>query len=244
MNMRAYRHEERNPLVTRLIGLAVAAAAALSLAGCASGRGGTVPYEPQGFVAPDVQAEPVATAAQPIGALDTLNISVFQVESLTGEFKVDANGKIDYPLLGAVQAQGRTTEELRQNLATGLSQKYLQSPNVQVAIKERAEQKVTVDGAVQQPGVYVVKGPTTLIQAVAMARGTTQDANPSRVYVFRTIRGERLAGAFDLKMIRRGQASDPVVYGNDIVVVDGSKSRQMFRDLIQAIPVLGVLRPF
>lgn len=242
--MRAYRHEERDPLFRRLLRGAVVAAAALAISACSTGRGGTVPYEPQGFVAPDVQAEPVASAAQPIGALDTVNISVFQVESLTGEFKVDANGKIDYPLLGAVQAQGRTTEELRQFLATGLSEKYLQSPNVQVAIKERAEQKVTVDGAVTQPGVYVVKGPTTLIQAVAMARGTTEDANPSRVYVFRTIRGERLAGAFDLKMIRRGQAVDPVVYGNDIVVVDGSKNRQMFRDLIQAIPVLGVLRPF
>ncbi|HEX8620994.1 MAG TPA: polysaccharide biosynthesis/export family protein [Allosphingosinicella sp.] len=220
------------------------AAAALAVSACAAGRGGTVPYEPTGFVAPDVQAEPVAAASQPIGALDELNISVFQVESLTGEFKVDANGKIDYPLLGEVQAQGRTTEELRQQIAAGLSQKYLQSPNVQVAIKERAEQKVTVDGAVTQPGVYVVKGPTTLIQAVAMAKGTTQDANPSRVYVFRTIRGERVAGAFDLKMIRRAQAEDPVIYGNDIVVVDGDKSRQMIQTLIQTIPVLGVLRPF
>jgi polysaccharide export outer membrane protein len=244
MNMRAYRHEERDPLFRRLLRGAVVAAAALAISACAAGRGGTVPYAPTGFAAPDAQAEPVASAAQPIGALDELNISVFQVESLTGEYKVDANGKIDYPLLGEVQAQGRTTEELRQTLATGLSQKYLQSPNVQVAIKERAEQKVTVDGAVAQPGVYVVKGPTTLIQAVAMARGTTQDANPSRVYVFRTIRGERVAGAFDLKMIRRAQAEDPVIYGNDIVVVDGDKSRQLIQTLIQTIPVLGVLRPF
>jgi len=242
--MRSYRHEERNSFFSRLARSAIVAAAALAVSACMAGRGGSVPYEPAGFVAPDTQAEPVASSAQPIGALDTLNISVFQVESLTGEFKVDAAGKFDYPLLGAVQAQGRTTEELRQHLAAGLSQKYLQSPNVQVAIKERAEQKVTVDGAVQQPGVYVVKGPTTLIQAVAMARGTTQDANPSRVYVFRTIRGERVAGAFDLKMIRRAQAEDPVIYGNDIVVVDGDKSRQMIQTLLQTVPVLGLLRPY
>lgn len=242
--MRAYRHEERDPVFRRLLKGAVVAAAALAISACAAGRGGSVPYAPTSFVAPDAQAEPVASAAQPIGALDMLNISVFQVESLTGEFKVDANGKIDYPLLGQVQAQGRTTDELRQDLATGLSQKYLQSPNVQIAIKERAEQKVTVDGAVAQPGVYVVKGPTTLIQAVAMARGTTQDANPSRVYVFRTIHGERVAGAFDLKMIRRAQAEDPVIYGNDIVVVDGDKSRQLIQTLLQTIPILGVLRPF
>jgi polysaccharide export outer membrane protein len=244
MNMQAYRHEVRNSFFTRLLKGAVVAVAALAVTACASGRGGTVPYEPTGFVAPDVQAEPVAPASQPIGALDTLSISVFQVESLTGEFKVDAAGKIDYPLLGAVQAQGRTTDELREDLAASLARKYLQSPNVQVAIKERAEQKVTVDGAVAQPGVYVVKGPTTLIQAVAMARGTTQDANPSRVYVFRTIHGERVAGAFDLKMIRRAQAEDPVIYGNDIVVVDGDKSRQLIQTLLQTIPILGVLRPF
>jgi len=242
--MRAFRHEERDPLFKRLVRGAVVAAAALAMSACAAGRGGSVPYAPTNFVAPDVQAEPVASASQPIGALDELSISVFQVASLSGQFKVDANGKIDYPLLGEVQAQGRTTEELRETLATGLSQKYLQAPNVQIAIKERAEQKVTVDGAVTQPGVYAVKGPTTLIQAVAMARGTTQDANPSRVYVFRTIRGERVAGAFDLKMIRRAQAEDPVIYGNDIVVVDGDGSRAMIQTLLQAVPVLGMLRPY
>jgi polysaccharide export outer membrane protein len=242
--MRAFRHEERDPLFKRLLRGAVVAAAALAMSACAAGRGGTVPYAPTGFNAPDVQAEPVASSAQPIGALDQLNISVFQVESLTGEFKVDANGKIDYPLLGEVQAQGRTTDELRQLLVTSLSQKYLQSPSVQVAIKERAEQKVTVDGAVAMPGVYAVKGPTTLIQAVALARGTTQDANPSRVYVFRTIQGKRVAGAFDLKMIRRAQAEDPVIYGNDIVVVDGDKSRAMIQTLLQTVPLLGILRPY
>lgn len=242
--MRAFRHDERESIFRLLVKGAVVAAAALAVAACSTGRGGTVPYEPQGFVSPDTQAEPVASSAQPIGALDTLNVSVFQVESLTGEFKVDDAGKIDYPLLGAVQAQGRTTDELSQQLAAALSQKYLQSPNVQVAIKERAEQRVTVDGSVKLPGVYKVKGPTTLIQAVAMAQGLTEDANPSRVYVFRTIHGERVAGAFDLKMIRRAQAEDPVIYGNDVVVVDGSKNRQMFRDLLQTIPILGVLRPF
>ena len=77
-----------------------------------------------------------------------------------------------------------------------------------------------------------------------MAKGTTEDANPSRVYVFRTIRGERVAGAFDLKMIRRAQAEDPVIYGNDIVIVDGNRARQMYPRPDETIPLLGVLRPF
>jgi polysaccharide export outer membrane protein len=238
-----FRHEARNPSITRLLQRAMLVVAALGTAACAT-RGGPVPYDPAGMVAPDAVGQPVASSAQPIGALDTLNINVFQVQSLSGDFKVDQAGKIDYPLLGIIQAQGRTTDELGQQLASSLGRKYLQAPNVQVAIKDRAEQKITVDGSVGQPGMFTIKGPTTLLQAVAMARGTTEDANPSRVIVFRTIQGERVAGAFDLKAIRRAEAKDPAIYGNDIVIVDGSRARQMYRDLLSTLPILGILRPF
>jgi polysaccharide export outer membrane protein len=243
MNMRAFRHEERNFSLSGLMTRALLVVAALAAAGC-TGRGGSVPYEPAGFKAPDTEGQPVASASQPIGALDTITVSVFQVESLSGEYKVDANGKIDYPLLGSVQAQGRTTQELREQVAAALSQKYLQSPNVQIAIKDRAEQTITVDGSVRSPGQFIVKGPTTLLQAVAMAKGTSEDANPSRVVVFRTISGEQMAGAFDLQDIRRAKAKDPVIYGNDIVIVDGSRARQVYRDLMSTIPLLTILRPF
>jgi polysaccharide export outer membrane protein len=244
MNMRSYRHEERNPVLGGFLKMALAAVAVLSVSACISpGRGGSVPYDTK-IAAPDTQAQSVASAAEPIGVGDALTVNVFQVESLSGDFKVDQAGKIDYPLLGMVQAQGRTTDELSKQLAASLSQKYLQSPNIQVAIKDRAEQRITVDGSVSNPGMFIVKGPTTLLQAVAMAKGTTEDANPSRVIVFRTVGGQRVAGAFDLKAIRRAQAEDPVIYGNDIVVVDGNPARQMFRDLMTSIPLLGILRPF
>lgn len=241
--MRMFRHEERHPSITRLLSRMVMVVAALGAAAC-TGRTGKVPYNPTEFVPPDAQAQPVASAALPIGALDTVNVNVFQVASLSGEFKVDTAGRIDYPLLGAVQAQGRTTDQLSQQLASSLSQKYLQSPNVQVSIKERAEQTITVDGSVRNPGQFIIKGPTTLLQAVAMAKGTTEDANPSHIIVFRTIRGERVAGAFDLKTIRRAGAEDPAIYGNDIVIVDGSRARQVYRDLMSTLPLLGLLRPF
>lgn len=242
--MRVFRHEDRNPVLSGLVKVALAAAAVFSVSGCMSpGRGGSVPYDTQ-IAAPDTTGQQVASSAQPIGVGDSILVNVFQVESLSGDFKVDQAGKIDYPLLGMIQAQGRTTDELSKQLAASLSQKYLQSPNIQVAIKDRAEQKITVDGSVAQPGMFTVKGPTTLLQAVAMARGTTEDANPSRVVVFRTVNGQRVAGAYDLKAIRRAQAEDPVIYGNDIVVVDGNPNRQVFRDLMSTIPLLGILRPF
>lgn len=227
----------------RFLLLALCLAAAALLAGCGGGRGGPVAYD-VAIPPPDVQGEPVADTSAPIGALDTLNVNVFQVESLSGEFAVDQAGAIDFPLLGNVVVQGRTTQELSSHLASRLSERYLQSPQVSVSVKERAQQTVTVDGSVQQPGVFAVKGPTTLMQAVAMARGISEDANPQRVMIFRTVNGERVAGAYDLKAIRTAQAEDPVVYGNDIIIVDGSRARKLFRDLIQSMPLLGVMRPF
>ena len=84
----------------------------------------------------------------------------------------------------------------------------------------------------------------TLIQAVALARGTSEDANPRRVAVFRTVGGERQAAAFDLTAIRRGQATDPRIYPGDIVVVDGSSIKAAEKQFFQSVPLLGIFRPF
>jgi polysaccharide export outer membrane protein len=218
--------------------------AALVLTSCQSGRGGSVPYEPANFGRPDVEATPVAEAQQRIGPLDKLDIKVFQVEALSGEFQVEQTGAINFPLIGSVQAQGKTTTELAALLTQRLGEKYLRSPSVQVGFKETSEQSITVDGSVRQPGVFPLKGSTSLMKAVAMARGTTEDANPSRVVIFRTVNGQRVAGAFDLSAIRKAEAQDPTVYGNDIIIVDGSRARTVFRDLLSSIPLLGILRPF
>ena len=87
-------------------------------------------------------------------------------------------------------------------------------------------------------------GPITLIQAVAMAKGTTEDANPRRVAVFRTIGGTRQAAAFDLTAIRRGESPDPQIYPGDIVVVDGSAIKAFQKQIFQTVPLLSIFRPF
>jgi polysaccharide export outer membrane protein len=84
----------------------------------------------------------------------------------------------------------------------------------------------------------------SLVQAIALARGTSQDANARRVAVFRMIGGQRQAAAFDLTGIRRGEAQDPQIYPGDIVVVDGSKIKEAQRQVFQTIPLLGLFRPF
>ena len=86
-------------------------------------------------------------------------------------------------------------------------------------------------------------GSMSLLQAVALAKGTTEDANARRVAIFRTINGKRQAAAFDLISIRRGEAPDPPVYAGDIVVVDGSSVKATEKKILQSIPLLAIFGP-
>jgi polysaccharide biosynthesis/export protein len=221
----------------------VLASVLLVLPGCAT-RGGTVPYDSPGFRAPDAPSAIVQPPDYRIGPLDTLGIAIFRVPDLSGEVQVNEAGKFNLPLIGEVVAGGKTTDELAAHLRDRLSQRFLQDPQVQVSVKNAVSQRVTIEGSVAQPGIYPISGRTSLIQAVALARGTNQDANPRRVVIFRQIDGKRQAAAFDLQSIRRGAMNDPEVYGNDVIVVDGSKSRSIFRDVISSIPAVALFRPF
>ena len=69
------------------------------------------------------------------------------------------------------------------------------------------------------------------------------ESNPRRVAVFRQIDGKRMAAAFDLTSIRRGEMKDPQVYRGDIVVVDGSRVKAMQRQILQSLPILGFFNP-
>lgn len=179
-----------------------------------------------------------------VAPLDTLKVSVFQVPDLSGEFQVDLTGTIQMPLLGNVKVVDLTTSEINQKLSQMLGAKYLQHPDVNVGVKSSSTRNVTVEGSVNLAGVMPVTGPLTLLQVIAMAHGTDQNANPHRIAVFRKIKGQRMAAAFDLVSIRRGEAEDPRIYAGDIVVVDGSKVKSVWQNVLQAIPLLAVFRPF
>ena len=231
---------DRPPICVALV---VASAAALLLAGCADTRGGSIPYN-RPLALPD---KPVIKALAPdyrIHPMDKLSIKVFKSDDLSGDYDVDLTGKISLPLVGEVDAINLTTAELDQQLTDKLGAKYLEHPDVAVAIKESHSQLVTIDGAVRESGSFAAVGSMSLIQAVAMAKGTTEDANPRRVAVFRVIGGQRQAAAFDLTAIRRGEAPDPQIYAGDIVVVDGSSVKAAQKQVLQSIPLLALFRPF
>lgn len=180
-----------------------------------------------------------------IGATDLLRVNVFQVPDLSfDEIRVDASGNIQMPMIGSVQAAGLTPNELSADIARRLAERYLRNPQVTVTVKEAASQKVTIDGAVTRPGVYEMRGRTTLLQAVAMAEGPSRIANVESVAIFRQVDGQRMVAVFDLRAIRNGEAEDPVVLGDDVVVVDTSRLNTIMREAVAALPALAIFRAF
>lgn len=179
-----------------------------------------------------------------IGAMDLVQVEVFDVDSLNGTYQVDFSGKMKLPLVGEVAAVGKTPSELSYELEQLYGQQYLQDPNVNVSIVESVGRRITLDGAVKSPGLYPITGSISLLQAVALGGGPSSDANPRKVVVFRQIDGERHAAAFNLNSIRDGGTEDPEIYGNDIIVVDGSDINAAYQTTIRSIPLVALFLAF
>jgi polysaccharide export outer membrane protein len=180
-------------------------------------------------------------AQQPyyIGPFDELTIDVFGVEDLSArDVQVDASGRLGFPLVGAVEAGGRTPSEIATDIENGLRRRFVRDPHVTVNLKRTVSQVVTVEGEVREPGLYPVIGRTTLLRAIASAKGTTEYSKLDDVVIFRTVGGQKYAALYNLKQIRSGAYADPEVYANDVVMVGESRGRRVFRDLLAVVPLL------
>lgn len=180
-----------------------------------------------------------------IGAQDLLQISVFGVKDLDKDVRVNSNGQISLPLVGAVMAGGRTIPELEAELAKKYAEGYLQKPQVTVFVKEFTSQRITVEGAVKKPGIFPITGRTTLLQAIALAEGVDDKiADLGGIVVMRQVGGKKQAAVFDLRQVRKGNIEDPQLYGDDVIVVEQSGSKTAFRRFIESVPALGIFAWF
>ena len=211
---------------------------------CADRRGGPIPYNVSDFGAPDRPAPLTLSQDYRIAPLDTLSVRVFKMPDLSGDYEVDLLGQISLPLIGNVKAADLTTAELDAQLTERFGARYLENPDVLVGVKSSTRANVTIDGSVTKPGAIPVLGGMTLMQAVAQAGGPNENANPRRVAIFRQIGGRRQAAAFDLVAIRRGENPDPAVFPGDIIVVDGSATKALHRQILNSLPILSIFRPF
>jgi polysaccharide biosynthesis/export protein len=226
-------------------------ASAFLLNGCASerfvGRTGLQVVNGAQLPAPD-RADVVSRQRREyiIAPTDRLALDVFGVTELTRTIQVDPNGTFTLPLVGMVQAAGRTPAEVASVITDRLRAQYMRDPQVAVNA-ETINQTVTVEGQVRTPGAYPVIGRTTLLQSLARAQGLTEDANTRYVVVFRQVREQQIAALYDVRAIRQGAYEDPEIYGNDVITVGEAQSRRIFGLLFQTgalltAPLIAVLQ--
>ncbi len=178
--------------------------------------------------------------AYKIGPEDVIDVSVFKVPELSKSVQVADGGTINLPLVGEIAAAGKTARDIELELTKKLGDKYLKSPQVTVFVKEYNSQRVTVEGAVKKPGVYPIRGKSSLLQLLASAGGLEEIAETGNILVVRQVDGKRYAGRFDLDAIRKGSADDPQVQQGDVVIVNTSDAKAAFQTFMKIIPVANV----
>lgn len=164
-------------------------------------------------------ASDLGLAEYRIGPEDVLDVLVWKNPDLTRTVSVRPDGRISLPLVNDVMAAGLTPMELRAVLAKGFAE-FVNDAEISVVVKEIHSFKVSVVGMVKTPGRYELRGPVTILEALALAGGTTEFAKRDRIAVFRQVRGRWQRYGFDYtNVILDGADQNFPLRPGDIVVV-------------------------
>lgn len=144
---------------------------ALALGACAHSSGSNPPAEPE-------------NNEYTVGREDVLEIAVWKDTALTTTAPVRPDGRVSVPMIGDVNAEGRTPHQIQGEIAQRL-QPFVKEPVVSVIVREINSRKVAVVGEVAHPGVYMMRGSMNILQAVAQAGGTTEFASKGSVVLIR-----------------------------------------------------------
>lgn len=155
-----------------------------------------------------------------LGPEDVLEISVWRDESLTRQVVVRPDGCVSFPLIGDVQASGRTVDQLRLSIQEKLAEFVPDTP-VSVVLMQIGSAKVYVVGKVNKPGTYVMGHFMTVSQALALAGGLNAFADDDSIRILRTIDGKRQTIEFDYGAVASGRDldSDIILRPHDTIIV-------------------------
>ena len=177
-----------------------------------------------------------------IGPSDLLEIQVFGVDALKREVRVNSRGAVSLPLVGTVIVGGLTGEEAEALIAQKYEKDYLQDPQVSIYIKEYTSQRITLEGAVARPGIYPIRGDTSLMQAIAIGGGGGALSDLHEVLVYRREGSEKKMYTYDLDKIRAGEAEDPAIVNDDVIVIKRSPGRVALRDSLFG-DIINIINP-
>lgn len=155
-----------------------------------------------------------------LGPTDVLSVVFWGEKELSSEVTIRPDGKITLPLINDVEAAGLTTEQLRRRL-TELGKRFVGDPVVTVVVKQVNNNRAFVTGQVIRPGPYVLSGPTTVLQVIAMAGGFTEFADRKHVLITRIESGRQLAFEFNYDEVvkKRDLSQNLILKPGDTIVV-------------------------
>ena len=131
-----------------------------------------------------------------IGARDVIEIRVDDAPELSITTSVNADGTFLMPYLKRLKAQGKTSEELANEIADGLRGRYLKDPNILVAVKQFYSRSFFILGAVKKPGVYQAEGRLQLMKLITLAGGPAEN-HGSLAFIIREIKKKEGPSAAD-----------------------------------------------
>jgi polysaccharide export outer membrane protein len=111
-----------------------------------------------------------------VGSQDVLKISVYEHPDLETTVRVSEDGRITFPLIGDLEVKNLTVQQIEKKIASKLSDGIIPNAQVTVFIDQYRGTRVTVMGEVTKPGQYEITGPTTVVEAISMALGMTENA--------------------------------------------------------------------
>ena len=173
-----------------------------------------------------------------IGPQEKLEIEVVGAETLSGTYLTDIDGRLAFPLIGAVSLNGKSPSEASLLISDRLRGRYLLDPQVRVIPNDIPVPSVSIGGQVKRPGNYPVLGSQTLMRTVNQAEGLAQYAKEDDVLILRAIGGQQYIGVYNIKAIQRGNYPDPQIYPNDVVMVGDSPERRRLDELFKILPPL------
>ena len=144
-------------------------------------------------------ADPTGLQEYRLGPGDRLSVVVFGQDDLSGELAVDGSGRISMPLIGQIQAQNKTVNELQQVVTDLLAENYLIDPRISIEVTNY--RPFYIYGQVNKPGSYPYVSGMTVRQAIALAGGYTRRASEEPVSITRSAPEELLDIEANLKTV-------------------------------------------
>jgi polysaccharide biosynthesis/export protein len=138
-----------------------------------------------------------------IGPEDVLEISVWKEDALKKEVLVRPDGGIAFPLVGEIQAAGKTAAQIQQEITQKLT-RYIPNPVVSVSVLKIVSNKIYVIGKVNKPGEFVTGRYLDVLQALTMAGGLTPYAAENKIKILRRQGGQEISIPFEYSKVQNG----------------------------------------